>query len=194
MCFAIVNSKPANDFKKSISHFEINIYPVNKLLTKSILHSEYSRYNSDDFFNAFEKIEHNNRLLTTMFHLLRNIRNNLPSLNISSQNIFIPYPLLASYPVLRILINPKNRSPTSYATTRFPEIISATKSPQETTTVQDFDDDDDSFRPITLLDTKSDKFETGMLGKQLRMMPEVEHGSVQAGLQSDVNLNEQVKD
>ncbi|CAG4993785.1 unnamed protein product [Parnassius apollo] len=190
MCIAIVNSKPRNDFEKTVSRVEVNIYPVNKLLTKSVLYSTYSRYNPDDLFNAFERIEHNNRLFTTMFHLLRNIRNNLPSLNVSSQNIFLPYPLLVSYPVLRILVNPKNRSPTFYATTQ----LSTTNSPQETTIVQDFEDDDDSYRPITLLDTKSKTFVAGMLGTRVRTMPEVEHGSVQAGLPTDVNLNEQAKD
>ncbi|KPJ06040.1 hypothetical protein RR48_14482 [Papilio machaon] len=65
-------------------------------------------------------------------------------------------------------------------TTVEPQEVSTTQA-QEDDKGQFFDDEDDTTRPIILRDTKSLKSDR-RLDKKLRKMPEVEHGSVQAGI------------
>ncbi|XP_013172421.1 PREDICTED: uncharacterized protein LOC106121327 isoform X2 [Papilio xuthus] len=100
----------------------------------------------------------------------------LKSRNIVNQDSTTPPPI----PEIKIstTTNINTESPTT--TTAELQEVSTTQA-QENEKGQFFDDEDDTTRPITFRDTKSSKSDRG-LDKKFRKMPEVEHGSVQAGI------------
>ncbi|XP_068631326.1 uncharacterized protein [Battus philenor] len=172
MCFVIVICKPKMNINKSVSHVELKVRPLELKETNTIPQgSENSSIAKKPCSIKCQEGDKSLGLLGAMLTLLQNIGNSFPSLTSNSQ----------MYAVLRILIYPKNINQTNFSTTKQPpELQSSTEKISTTTQYYDPDCDDDSTRPITLLDTKSEKFNIEKNNKILRKFPEVEHGSVQS--------------
>ncbi|XP_045534863.1 uncharacterized protein LOC106720301 isoform X2 [Papilio machaon] len=104
---------------------------------------------------------------------------NIPTLR-SNTIVTQDTPTPSTLPETKISTTTNVNTESPKTTTVEPQEVSTTQA-QEDDKGQFFDDEDDTTRPIILRDTKSLKSDS-RLDKKLRKMPEVEHGSVQAGI------------